>query len=356
MNGNPLVNIEEIDYFLSFDNYKRFSDDAKKAEDQFFDELDNAKKDWKKEFDLETGSIRRELQAREKLVAQMGATDGFLGAAILKQFNTDAGPAKIREIREDFVRDQIAKGVNENEARESFRQVIQQSVIDALYDQVSKPGDKTTFQITRGGATETETKRLVEIDPEKLLGLIGYRGDTVEASRTEKAVRELLGDEVYDHLKFVGETLYVSDATATKMNVTGLATPLSAESQLSRITSYFRGVISLRWLISEAAIREARRANSELTKLMLFDPKVGREVLDLVTSENFSAERFAQVYPVLISQIAKNDVLMEGAVTLGEESREGDRQLEEALRAQQIEQVTAPTGTEAQMQQLQFTP
>lgn len=351
-NGNPLVNIQEVDYFLSFDNIKRFVDEAEEAETKFFEELGDAKTKWKKEFDLESGSIRRELLAREKLVDQLGSVDGGLGAAVLKQFNTDAGPAKIVEIREDFVRTQVEKGVPEKEARDSFRQVIQQSVIDALYEQVSKPGDKVAFQV-KG---ETETKRLGEIVPERLLELIGYRGDTVEATRTEKAIRELLGDEVYDHLRFVGETLYVSDSAVKKMNVTGLARPLSAESQLSRITSYFRGVISLRWLISEAAIREARRSNAELTKLMLFDPKVGREVLDLVISENFSAERFAQVYPVLISQIAKNDVLMEGAYTMAQERENENRQMTEALRAQQIDEITAPTDVESQMNQLQFTP
>jgi len=294
VNGNPLVDIAEVDYMLSFDNIKRYVDEAKQAEAQFFEELNAAKVELKKDFDTSTGRIRGELLARERLVQQLGETQGGLGQAILNQFNTETGPSKIADIREDYVRMQVEKGVSEDQARGDFRQVIQQSVIDALYESVTTSGNRMTFQVVKDGVSTTETKRGTNIDPGKLLNLIGYRGDTVEASRHERAIRGLLGDKVYDHLKFVGETLYISDNAANKMNVTGLVTPLSAESQLSRLTSYFRGVISLRWLVSEAAIRESRRANSELTKLMLFDPDIGREVLDLVLSEKFSPQRFAQ--------------------------------------------------------------
>ena len=314
VNGKPLVNIQALDRALSFDSFKKYSEEARQAETQFFDDLEDAKQTWRTELNVTTSRISAEITARQRLVESMGATDGYLGRAILAKVGTEDGMNNLANLRSDFIRQQEAKGVTPEDARAAFDQVVQQSTIDALFEQVSRTGDKTVFEVNGPQGKKTEVKNMVEIVPERLLELIGYRGDTVEASKKEMAVRSLLGDEVYDHLRRVGEMLYVNDATAARLKVTGISLPLSAESQLSRATSYFRGVISLRWLVSEAAVREARRSNYELTKIMLFDPKVGKQVLDMVTDPDFKVEKFYQVYPTLISQIAKNDVLMEGAV------------------------------------------
>lgn len=314
VNGKPLVNIQALDRALSFDSFKKHSEEARKAETQFFDDLEDAKKKWRTELDISTSRLSAEITARQRLVESMGATDGYLGRAILAKVGTEDGMNNIANLRADFIRQQETKGISAEDARAAFDQVVQQSTIDALFEQVTRTGDKTVFEVNGPGGKKTEVKNMVEIVPERLLELIGYRGDTVEASKKEMAVRNLLGDEVYDHLRRVGEMLYVNDATAARLKVTGVSLPLSAESQLSRATSYFRGVISLRWLVSEAAVREARRSNYELTKIMLFDPKVGKQVLEMVTDPDFKVEKFYQVYPTLISQIAKNDVLMEGAV------------------------------------------
>lgn len=314
VNGKPLVNTQALDRALSFDSFKKYSEEARQAETQFFDDLEDAKQTWRTELNVTTSRLSGEITARQRLVESMGATDGYLGRAILAKVGTEDGMNNLANLRSDFIRQQEAKGVNPEDARAAFDQVVQQSTIDALFEQVSRTGDKTIFEVNGPQGKKTEVKNMVEIVPERLLELIGYRGDTVEASKKEMAVRGLLGDEVYDHLRRVGEMLYVNDASAARLKVTGISLPLSAESQLSRATSYFRGVISLRWLVSEAAVREARRSNYELTKIMLFDPKVGKQVLDMVTDPDFKVEKFYQVYPTLISQIAKNDVLMEGAV------------------------------------------
>ena len=64
--------------------------------------------------------------------------------------------------------------------------------------------------------------------------------------------------------------------------------------------------------MSEAAIRESRKSAFELTKLMLFDPRVGREVMDMVTSGDYNLDKPGlQFTRILISTIAKNDALQQ---------------------------------------------
>ena len=317
VNGQPLIDMQAVDSFLGFDNIKRVSKDAQEAEKVFFADLEKSRAEWRIKFGAKSGRLSGEIELRRGLLKSLGNVKGGIGRGILDKLDTNDGPTEIAKITDDYVKfrtidtpptERVAVA---KQARAEITQVMQQSVIDALYEDITKLGENVTYDVTINGNRSVETKRGTDIDPPKLLKLIGYRGDLSEASKKSKEIRKLLGDEVYEHLEFVGKTLYVDESTASKMNITGWVRPLSAESYLSRVTSFFRGVISLRWLISEAAIRESRRANTDLTKMMLFDPTVGRKVLDMVMSDKFSPERFAEVYPVLITTIAKNDVLMQ---------------------------------------------
>lgn len=185
-----------------------------------------------------------------------------------------------------------------------------------------------------------EAKKIIrakEIDPEALIRQLGFVGDgrtrvkildeegsvvlgddgkplykweSAEDTFTAERMRYLLGDEVYDHLKLVANTLYSpSLESGTPFSITGIAMPVSVESRLSKLTSYFRGVISLRWLVSEAAIRESLNSQFELTKILLFNPDVGSDLLKIIKDENFTVERFARVEEVLLNEIARNDAL-----------------------------------------------
>jgi hypothetical protein len=96
--------------------------------------------------------------------------------------------------------------------------------------------------------------------------------------------------------------------------------PVSAESKLSKITSYLRGVISLRWLITEAAIRESMSSQMELTKILLFNPKVGKELLDIIETEKFDLDRFQRIEEVLLNEIARNEAIQQVMLNRQEES------------------------------------
>jgi len=172
-----------------------------------------------------------------------------------------------------------------------------------------------------------------------------------------KAMRTLLGDETVEHMRFVFEELFQYDPRTGALNVTGTSVPLSAESMLSRGTSFARGVISMRWLISEAAIRGARQSNYELTKLMLGDPAVGREVVDMLMRKNFNLDkREPEFIPVLLSQIAKNDALQELALRESQDKPEDTQMQNLPQSSGGSDQPSTATSVDTQMNQLIMSP
>jgi hypothetical protein len=86
--------------------------------------------------------------------------------------------------------------------------------------------------------------------------------------------------------------------------------------------------------VSEAAIRSSREANYQLTKMMLGDPKVGREVLDMLASKNFDLDKREPFFmPVLISQIAKNDAIQQRALEQSQTSAESQDAVDDQMNS-----------------------
>jgi hypothetical protein len=191
------------------------------------------------------------------------------------------------------------------------------------------------------GESRVVVERGADMDIDGLGRILGITGDAIGDGSQARAMRALLGDEIYDNMVMVHRQLFnFEPKNAGSLLVTGKSIPLSAESMLSRGTSFFRGVISLRWLISEAAIRNSRQANYALTKMMLGNPKVGREVLQMLTERKFDfSKKDPEFLSVLITEIAKFDALQKYAAE------------------QKNEQYTREaTGVETQMQELTLQP
>jgi len=167
------------------------------------------------------------------------------------------------------------------------------------------------------GTTQVEAESVTGIDVNKLGEILGLRGTGTTMGDQEKVMRDALGDDVFDNMKMVYDNLYDPTVRTGSLNVTGTSMPLSAESLLSRGTSFFRGVISLRWLISEAAIRKSRQNNYELTKLMLSNPKVGEEIMSMLISNRFDLDkRTPEFVDILLSQLAKNEAIQQYAAEM----------------------------------------
>jgi len=305
VNGKPLVDEEQVMSGISYETGmgidKRFLDAHLELERRITAESAEIKKRMGNIKTIEGNSISARRYLAEKFQESKGLGEGFYNE-VLKV----GGLGKIEQMKRDYVQMQVAKGVDAEVATEAFEQIKTQSTIDYLFNQTVALSGKRAYKDynPETGELVSTIEDTSKIDANALLSMMGLRGDAVTKSRQEKVVRTLLGDEVFDHMRMIGRELFTVNSQGG-INVTGVSMPLSAESLLSRGTSYFRGVISMRWLISEAAIRNARRANLELTKNMLFNPKVGKELLRMLKENDFEIKDEPEWVRVLITEFAK---------------------------------------------------
>ena len=318
VNGEPLVNPNVLN-ILGFDELLAFGvREATTAQANVWSMIRGERNRLTAEFNTGTSTLKREVDARLQLVTSLRVDNKGLGGAFYNLTRQEGGAQSLAQLRDDFIfartTENPSSRLSSEQAGALFDEVARDSVLDYIMNEVMEPGVETpTLTLdAKTGERVAQVHRSVELNLNKLASLFGIRGDTLAEAPQAKAMRELLGKETTDHIKFVFETLFKYDPRTGALDVTGTSLPLSAESMLSRGTSYMRGVISARWLISEAAIRGSREANYQLTKLMLGDPAVGREVLNMVMNQNFNMDKVEPEFVnVLISQIAKFDALQQ---------------------------------------------
>ena len=336
VNGQPIIDpavADSIDFDAGMVVDKRFRD----ALIEFKRGLEEDARKLREAMDDFTTKEGQEIATRKNFVERFKGYSGGIGEGIVEETLKEGGLRRISQMREDYVAEQVARGVDRQVAIDAFDQVKEQAVIDYLFSKVTKAGAQRAYREIdeETGEVISVVQQGTQIDANSLLQVLGLNGDRVSRTRQETLIRELLGNETYEHLQMIGTDLFTVDVKTGDINVKGIALPLSAESLLSRGTSFMRGVISMRWLISEAAIRNARLNNLELTKMMLFNPKVGREVLKMIKAKDFKMDSEAEWVRVLISQMAKNQALQQ---------YEADQQ-----EPQQNQQ---PAAVDAQMQNL----
>lgn len=322
--GNPLVDPKVAD-MISFENGMMYDQRFRDAAATVKMDIDNEAKEVLKALDDFTSVERQQIEAGKYVVERLEKFPEGAGEGFFKIAQEENGLTKISRLKEDFITTQMRAGVPEDVAAQAFDEYKVKVVTDYIYKMVSRPGENRAFQEIVDGEAKAIVKRTTEIDPTKLFDMLGIRGDTVSKTRNEQIIRTLLGDEMFDHMKMIGSELFTVDVKTGQINVRGISMPLSAESLLSRGTSFFRGVISLRWLVSEAAIRQSRMANMELTKIMLFNPDAGREIVKMITDGNYDVAREPEFVRVLISQIAKNDAVQQHVLRENERAETEER-------------------------------
>ena len=336
VNGNPLVD-PSVNNLLSFDEMLGYGiREAQMAEFEVNNRLTDERTMILGEMDNKNSRISRELDTRKMLVDRLRNAEGGIGNALLAKASSSGGLEDIAQIRQDYIFSMQQDGVDTTTAGNLFDDVIRDAVLDEVMNRIMSVGAEVPMKTVdpKTGEQRMAVHRTAEMDLKKMSTLLGIRGDSITESADAKALRTLVGEETYEHMQFVFETLYQFNPKTGALNVTGTSIPLSAESLLSRGTSFFRGVISLRWLVSEAAIRSSREANYQLTKMMLGDPKVGREVLDMLTTKNFNLDKREPFFmPVLISQIAKNDAIQQRALEQSQTSQDSQDPVDDQMNS-----------------------
>jgi hypothetical protein len=150
------------------------------------------------------------------------------------------------------------------------------------------------------------------------------RGTTIAESVVDiDAMREMLGSNDPEKAAIVknliGERRYkVWDATAKLMadrapdyrgrdfDIVGVPRSFSVESFISRFYAINRGVISARYVGTEAILQQLRNNNYKMIRSVLADPEVGEMFLEMVrTGKPLTPERETSFYNALVASYAK---------------------------------------------------
>ena len=104
-----------------------------------------------------------------------------------------------------------------------------------------------------------------------------------EVMRNEKALRNVVGDEVYDNAKDIASMMKImnrsSEDMLSKIRVKyRIPAGLSVESWISRLYSINRGIISPKYVATEAALLALRKRSATAMARILSDPKAGEAV------------------------------------------------------------------------------
>jgi len=162
-----------------------------------------------------------------------------------------------------------------------------------------------TFQNTGTSSVMGSGKELVtevDMNVDKLKDIIGFND-----KQRNDMVRDIIGEDRMNTLnsmvKWMSEQY---DLEKIKSNITGIPRNFSVESYISRFYSINRGVISARYVGTEAVLQQFRLKGHKLFKTIIEDPKVGQLFLEVVkTGQPLSKEKEIQFFNALVSNLNK---------------------------------------------------
>lgn len=312
VNGEPILDINALEEVYGFETLYPKSQLAMQAKLEVDNKLIAFEADYLEQIKDARSPLRNEIEAvrsASDYLKGMNPGQGFYEMSMKPNGMQDIALMKSR-----FIEARTAAGVDPIVASQAFDNMVAEQVKGYVFKQISEAGMQKAFVDIGpdGSVRSNQVKQMTEINGNKLLNLIGFRGDNLAETAEQKALRSLIGEESYENFQRIGQLLFSNkNQDLGGINLTGMSMPLSGESLLSRGTSYFRGVISLRWLVSEAAIRQSRLNDFELTKAILFDPAVGREIEKIVLNDDFNFDKDFKFVQVTLSAIARANAVLQ---------------------------------------------
>ena len=137
------------------------------------------------------------------------------------------------------------------------------------------------------------------IDPVKLANILN---DT-----KLMRVMEDLNPESTDIMRQISElaTTTLDRKKEGSPRVLGFSTPFNMDTEINKIWAVTTGRGSLRWWLLQLATRQGRKANEQLFRAMLEDPRLGRDLIDVVRSgKKPNDAKVTSIYDTLLTYIA----------------------------------------------------
>lgn len=179
------------------------------------------------------------------------------------------GTMRLNSIKNSLIKNGIAK--------EKVDEVLENLLLTQLDNTVF---EKTGRMSLIGGAKNAKMIPEYNMNVDQLKDLIGF-SDPTKAD----AVKGIIGESKYQfYTDMIGFLENESIRTIKNANFTGVPKNLSIESYISRFYSINRGVISARYVGTEAVLQQFRLKNHSMFKALLLDREAGDLFLKMVKS------------------------------------------------------------------------
>lgn len=159
-----------------------------------------------------------------------------------------------------------------------------------------KTGKKTIVPVD-GNMVEVDAVRINVAGLQKVLG---------ETDEQRAVARQILGDERYDMAETMLGFLSELESNPMAMGIKGIPGGMSVESVISRIYAINRGVISPKYVGTEALLQTMRGRNYKLLTSMINDPELGKLLLETMrTGKPLDPQRNARIEALLLQSITQ---------------------------------------------------
>ena len=210
-------------------------------------------------------SLRDDMQDTRNYLAQFSANKKD-SKSILSSL-LDGGNSRLNDIKNNLKKT--------GRSDKQIDMVLEELLLDEL--------DTTVFRKTGRMDVGTDKSTLIteyDMDVEQLKELIGYNNGS-----RKTMVEKILGKEKFEFYESMIEFMAnESSRVMAKTNLTGVPRNFSIESYISRFYSINRGVISARYVGTEAVLQQFRLKNHSVFKAMLSDKEVGDLFIKMVKS------------------------------------------------------------------------
>ena len=144
----------------------------------------------------------------------------------------------------------------------------------------------------------------VDLDIESLKQFMGFSDPS-----TAEVVKEVIGDKAYDtYKKIINFVANESAESAGRTNISGIPRKFSIESYISRFYAVNRGVVSFRYVGTEAVLQQMRQKNMSLLTIALTDPNVGARLMEMIeTGKSLPEDKERQMFELLVTASERFD-------------------------------------------------
>jgi len=182
---------------------------------------------------------------------------------------------------------------------------IKNMTIRHLYNSVSSVSG-TVLARTEGG--DMVKIPSIGMDGRKLLEQIGVDNPDV-AGR----LKTLIGADNYNSIYNIGRVLQRMQQERVS-GIDGRIPSISLDSVLSRIYNINRQVVSTQWVATELLIRASKMHGGKLFQAMLSDPKVAKEVLEIIeTGKVPKIQRESNITRMLSIEVVRQEIFNDAA-------------------------------------------